>query len=508
MNKLSMAIALSLLSASSYAANYTKNVDVVVIGSGASGMAAAAAAEEKGLTTVLLEKQANIGGSALYIEGTFAVETEQQKSMYIGLTKDWAYKNHMEFNHGFINGPLMRKWINRTDDSIKWMEEKGVTFHDVRTLFEDGYRTWHIFKDGKGVEFVQKMEQSFTKNGGKIYTETPATELVYKGGKVVGVIAEDGEGDTYTFNAKGGVIVATGGFINNPKMLKKFGIRTDHLIVGPKKGRDGDSIKWWEETGARLEGMKTHLAIGAWLYGKDPNTQLSHPEHTTVYSQMASLLRQPYMWVAKDGKRFIDESQAPLWHNTGPAVERVGNGYFAVFDDNMREYMETDGIDISHSDWVRVGHKLDLLDEGIEVGQKEGWLVKSNTIEGLAKKMGVDVATFKQTVVDANRYAINGVDEEYPKNRKYVRSMDKPPYFAVKGQNATLITLGGPTTDTDMQVLREKDMKPVGGLYVVGCEVGGVYGDSYNLTLEGMASSFAINSGRFAAEHIAQKMKL
>ncbi len=506
MKRLSVLVAATLFSAGGWAADIVKDVDVVVVGSGASGMAAAVEAQEAGLKTVLLEKMPTIGGSALYIEGTFAVETDHQKSMYIGLDKDWAYKNHMEFNHGFINGPLIRKWINNSANSIKWMEDHGVTFHDVRTLFEDGYRTWHIFKDGKGVEFVNQMAKSFKQHGGTILTETPGTEIIYEDGKVTGIMAEDAEGETYQFNTQGGVIVAAGGFINNPEYLKKYGIRSDYLIVGPKTGRDGDSLPWYDKVGARLEGMGTHLAIGAWLSGKDPNTQLSQPEHTTVYSQLASLLRQPYMWVANDGKRFIDESQAPLWMNTDPAVERVGGSYFAVFDDTLKDYMINEGIDVSHSDWVRVGHKLDLLEEGLEVGQEEGYVYVSNTIEGLAKKMGVDPVALKKTVEDNNRYAVNGLDEEFPKDRKYVRSISKPPYFAVKGDNATLITLGGPSTNTDMQILREKDLKPVEGMYVVGCEVGGIYGDSYNLTLEGMASSFAINSGRFASQHIAKKL--
>ncbi len=483
--------------------------DVVVVGSGAAGISAAVEAQEAGLKTVLVEKQPNLGGSSLFIEGTFAVESKYQKEMYIGLSKDWAFKTAMEFHHGRINGPLVRRWINASGDNIDWLNDHGVTIHDVRTLFLDGNRTWHIFKDGQGVEFIGSMVAAFKKAGGTIMTETTGKDLIFKDNRVVGLVATDVDGEEVNLFAKGGVVVATGGFNNNPEMMKKYGIRPDYLIVGPKTSHMGEGIKMFEKAGARLENMSTHLTIGAWLPGKDPNTQLCMPSKTTPYCLLAALLRQPYMWITKDGKRFMDESYAPLWMISDHAVERAGGSYFTIFDADLKKYMEEKGIDYSHSDWVRVGAKLDrnTFDEALRIGQKEGYVYVANSIDELAKKMGVDPVAFRKTVEDNNRYASQGYDEEFPKQRTYIRHIANPPFFAVKGESATLITLGGPSTNSDMQVLRASDMKPIPGLYVAGCETGGIYGDSYNLTLEGMASSFAIASGRFAAQHIVKQMQ-
>lgn len=506
-----LAICITIVTLSFSLTCYAKDgqeFDVIVVGSGAAGLAAAVEAQESGLKTLLVEKQAALGGSSLYIEGTFAVESKFQKQMYIGLSKDWAFKNAMEFSHGKINGPLIRRWINASGENIDWLSDHGVTFHDVRTLFVDGNRTWHIFKDGQGIEFIAKMVESFQKAGGTVMNETTAKELIVKGNRVVGVKAINVEGENLEFYAKGGVVIATGGFVNNPEMMKKYGIRPNYLIVGPKNAHMGEGTKMFEDVGARLEGMSTHLAIGAWLPGKDPNTQLCRPSHTTPDCLLAALLRQPYMWISKDGKRFMDESNSPLWMISDNAVERVGGSYFTVFDDELRTYMQEKGIDISHSDWVRVGSKLDknTFDDAIKQGQREGYVFVANSIEELAKKMGVDPAAFKKTVENNNRYAKQGYDEEFPKQRTFIRTINKPPFIAVKGESATLITLGGASSNSDMQVLRATDSKPIPGLYVAGCDTGGVYGDSYNLTLEGMASSYAIASGRFASQAIVKSL--
>jgi fumarate reductase flavoprotein subunit len=481
----------------------THEVDVVVVGSGAAGLSAAVEAQESGLKTILLEKRPTLGGSSLYIEGTFAVESQFQKGMYVGMSKDDAFKIAMEFNHGRINGPLVRRWINNSGATIDWIVAHGVTIHDVRTLFVDGNRTWHIFKDGQGIEFVEKMTQAFKKAGGVVMTETPAKELIMDGNRVAGVVASNADGDSVEIKASGGVVLAAGGFINNKDMLKKYGIDPTYLIIGPPNGHEGDATKMYEKIGAKLEGMSTHLAIGAWLPGKDPNTQLYG---MGIYPQLTAVLRQPWMWVSKQGTRFMDEAYAPQWMVTDHAVARVGGYYFSVFDDESREYMIKTGVDISHSDWVRVGAKLDKLDEGLTVGQKEGYVFKGSTIEELAGKMGVDPAALRKTVEDNNRYAVQGYDEEFPKPRKFIRPVKKGPFWAVRGQQGTLITLGGPTTTTDMQVLKQ-DGTPIPGLYAAGVETGGIFGDSYSLLLEGAASSMAMNTGRFAAQAIRATRK-
>jgi fumarate reductase flavoprotein subunit len=226
-----------------------------------------------------------------------------------------------------------------------------------------------------------------------------------------------------------------------------------------------------------------------------------------MYTQLTSVLRQPYLWVDKHGERFFDESQSNNWSYSDNAVELNGGMYFTVFDSAIKDYMINKGIDISHSDWARIGEKLTTLEEGLKAGEKEGYVYKANTLGELADKMGVDRTKLLETVSKSNKYYKQGYDEEFLKPRKYMKPIEKGPFYAIKGLSGTLITLSGPLTNSDMQVLSSKTDEPIKGLYVAGCATGGIYGMDYNLVLEGAASSFALNSGRFAAEHIASILK-
>ncbi|MGE4268179.1 MAG: FAD-dependent oxidoreductase [Deferribacterales bacterium] len=491
-----------------YAKETVYNYDVVVVGSGAAGLAAALEAAEDGLKTALIEKRAALGGSSLFIEGTFAAGTPWQKSEYIGnaADPDEMFKQVMAYNHWRTNAPLARKWIKNSASTLGWIHDHGVIIEEPRTLMMDGNRTWHIFKDGKGVQFIETMVKSIRNAGGDIYTETAGKELITdKKGNVTGIMAETAEGDKIRFNAKGGVVIATGGFIDNKEMMKKYGIRPDYLIIGPKEGHGGDDMKMFESIGAKMDNnMGIHLAIGTWLPGKDPNTQLPI---MGMYTQLTAVLRQPYLWVNENGKRFFDESQSNNWSFSNNAVELNGGMYFGVFDENIKKYMIEEGIDVSHSDWARIGAKLDKLEEGLKAGEKEGYVYKANSLEELADKMGIDKKTFLETVRKSNQYSRQGYDEEFLKPRKYLKPIEKAPFYAIKGLSGTLITLSGPLTNEEMQVLSDSTGKPIKGLYVAGCATGGVYGMDYHLILEGAASSFALNSGRFAAQHIAATLK-
>jgi len=509
MFKLFKKTALVIICFAMTAVSYAKDVtyDVVVVGSGAAGLGAALEAAEDGLSTVLIEKMANLGGSSLYIEGTFASGTPWQKAEYVGAAADpdEMFKQVMAYNHWRTNAKLARKWINYSAETLGWIHDHGVIIEEPRTLMMDGNRTWHILKDGKGIQFVKTMVNSIKKAGGDILTETTGKKLIMKDGKVTGIIAEDAEGEEIILRARGGVVIATGGFIDNKEMMEKYGIRKDYLIVGPKEGHDGEGMKMFESAGAKMDrNMGIHLSIGAWLPGKDPNTQLPHG---SVYTQLTSILRQPYLWVDKHAKRFFDESQSNNWSFTDNALTLNGGMYYSVFDEDIKDYMMNVGIDVSHSDWARIGEKLNTLDEGIRIGQKEGYLYKANTLEELADKMGVDRKQFVATVERSNQQYDAGYDADFLKSRKYMKPIRKAPFYAIKGLAGTLITLSGPLTNENMQVISAATDEPISGLYVAGCATGGVYGMDYHLILEGAASSFALNSGRFASQHIAKVLK-
>ena len=133
--------------------NSVIKTDIVVIGSGATGMAAALTAAEGRAKVMLFEKQRSLGGTSNFFEGTFAVESDMQRERYITYSRDEAFKNMMEYCHWRANARLVRAFVNESAATITWLQKQGVVFTDATALSPGGYRTYHTIK-GLGEAFL------------------------------------------------------------------------------------------------------------------------------------------------------------------------------------------------------------------------------------------------------------------------------------------------------------------------------------------------------------------
>ena len=128
--------------------NGKNQADVLVIGSGASGLAAALTAVEGGASVIVFEKQRSIGGTSNFFKGTFAVESDMQRERYITYSRDEAFKNIMEYGHWRNNPRLVRVIVNETAGTIKWLQSEGVEFSDALINMIDAPRTYHRRRTG------------------------------------------------------------------------------------------------------------------------------------------------------------------------------------------------------------------------------------------------------------------------------------------------------------------------------------------------------------------------
>jgi fumarate reductase flavoprotein subunit len=136
--------------------------EIVVIGSGAAGLAAAVASVEEGAKVTLFEKQPSLGGTSNFFNGLFAVESDMQKEQYIAYSRDQAFKNFMEYNHWRVNAALVRALINKSADTVRWLKERGVEFPEVTINMPDAPRTYHVVRRGEAV--VKARHESQEKN--------------------------------------------------------------------------------------------------------------------------------------------------------------------------------------------------------------------------------------------------------------------------------------------------------------------------------------------------------
>ena len=471
------------------------DADVIVIGSGAAGLAAANAAAEENATVTLFEKQPSLGGTSNFFHGTFAVESAMQKEQYIAYSKEQAFKNYMEFNHWLVNAALVRALINKSADTIEWLKNYGVVFNAVTINLPDAPRTYHVIK-GAGEACIKALTLRAKEQGVKIRLSAPVLKIVKQDGRISGVVVEiDGEGIQVACKA---VIIATGGYANNKAWIKKYaGMELDRNIVPiGNTGKMGDGIRMAWEMGAASEGMGVLHMLRGGPFG---------PEFPFM-SVVETAAIQPILWVNPRGERFCDEGIATDDTFTGNVNTRFKDGYsFCLFDDSIKQKFMEEGVYRGMGTAVLPGHTLPDLDiefqHLLSLNTKE--LFAANCIEALAEKMEVDPGTLKKTIEQYNQFCDKGRDEEFAKDQKFLDPLTGPTFYAVRARTGFLGTMGGIRVNHKTEAVDAYD-NPIPGLYATGLDMGGLHAESYSMKASsGAASAFALNSGRIAGANAA-----
>ena len=461
--------------------------DVVIIGAGASGMTASVAAAEGGAKVVLLEKMGVVGGTGNFGEGIFAAESHIQRAKNINYTRDEVFKFLMEYTHWRANARLVRAIIDKSPDTIAWMEKQGVEFTEPAANYPGGLMTWHLMK-GRGKGAIQALYAKAQQLGVKVMLKTPATDLIVKDGAVKGVIAKHADGEAIQIHAKT-VIIASGGFINNKEMLAKYTDFGPDIVPVGSINKTGDGIKMAWAAGADSFGTGVLQLYRPGIPGEGPESQLNAPA------------RQPYLWVNQLGERFCDETVIFSWPYAGNALaNQPGRVMYVIIDENTKNYMIEKGIDVGVGVMVPVATKLTRLNEELKRGVEKGKVFVGDSIEELARKISVPPTALKATIDEYNKMSEQRQDTLFVKSNKYLQPVRKGPFYAFRAVPFALGTLGGIKINHKTEVIDTKQ-QPIPGLYAIGNDAGGMYGDSYDVVLAGGTWGFAANSGRIAAEN-------
>jgi fumarate reductase flavoprotein subunit len=463
------------------------HTDIVVVGAGAAGTAAALAAAEKGAKVIVLEKQPLPGGTGNLAEGIFAADSSLQKRQGIVVTKEMAFKTIMDYSHWLANPRVAMAFVEKSADTIDWLKGQGVKFEYIGVGGAGGPMTWHVF-EGHSRAMLTTLRERFTALGGEILLETPGKALIQKSGRVTGILAENKAGEKLRIEAKA-VIIATGGFANNKEMMKKYARYPEVIPVG-NTGKDGDGLQMAWAAGAAQDSMITQ-SYRPGLAGFAPN------------SHLIGAAVQPYLWVDTKGIRYTDEATVVLWPYSTNNLEKIGGTAYAIYDEATRKFLAEDkGIQMPCGEWILMSTKLTKLDKefATELAKNNGNVFKAATIEELAKGLKMDPAVLKATLETNNQDADSHQDSVFGKNPVFLRAMRTGPFYATKLHPRHLGTLGGVKINERMEaVTPSQDTVP--GLYITGNDASGMYGDSYDLLLGGGTLGFAVNSGRIAAEN-------
>jgi fumarate reductase flavoprotein subunit len=468
--------------------------DAVVIGSGVSGLAAALTLAEGGASVVVFEKERATGGSSNFFKGMFAVESEMQRERYITYTRDEAFKNLMEYSHWRANPRLVRAYVDETAETIAWLQKQGVEFSDATINIIDSPRTYHVVK-GEGAAVIKTLIMRAKEKGVNISLATPVKRILKEGDRINGVVVEENE-EEKVVNARV-VMVATGGYANNKEMVKKYsGLDLGvNLLPFGNVDKTGDGIRMAWEIGAAEEGLGNLE-----LYRTGPIDAQS----TSGGGDIDFAVIQPDLWVNTHGERFCDEGITFFDTSSGNVNVKSKEGYtWTVFDDSIKQSMIENGVERSMSIHFSPGIRIRNLDNSLKTAVAKGSkdIFEANSVEELAEKMGLNPEVLKATVDEYNGFCQKGHDDLFAKNRKYLRPLIGPIFYAIKAYTVFLGTFGGIKINHKAEVVDKKD-KVIPGLYAGGFDAGGLYGQDYPMKeASGTAAGFATNSGRIAGKN-------
>ena len=483
----------------SYDIARTVDADVLVVGAGGAGCAAATRAAQLGLSTVLLEQHAQTGGTTLFTEGLFAVNSHWQEELGTNPDVDDLFTRAMDYHHWLCEGHLFREYINQSGADIAWMESNGVMFKGTSTMCGNTYNTWHLYetRDGEvsGAVYVEQWAAAVEAAGAQIELNTEAVELVSEDGRVCGVIAK--QGDEYVqFNAKAGVVLASGGYADNDDMIVELaGVKPGRIQPMGAGGRMGFGIKAAQKLGAALA-----KAPGTLVYYGGCMPGVTYGSHLYCATSF-----QPLFWVNQDAERFVNEYYAERNFSFSGSAQSMQDRVFSILTKAQLDDMVENGGIFGCGEYIKAGEPLtdfwsqyqDQVDAGNEAIQT------ADTLEELAGKIGVDADALVAEVEKYNGYCAAGKDDEFAKDPQYLRALKSGPYYSFELNVGIFTTVGGLKIDEDSEVLTSEG-QAIPGLYATGCDTGGLYGDAYDVSIcEGSCQGYAVYTGRRAAEAIA-----
>ena len=479
-----------------------RDFDVVVVGAGGGGMSAAIRAAQLGLSTVLLEQRSVTGGTTLFTEGLFAVNSHIQKENGKN-PPDLGYDlftTAMDYHHWYADGALFRRYMDKSGENIAWLESVGVEFQGTGTMCDNVYNTWHQYKyeEGQisGRTYVDNLTKAVTEAGATLVLGSEGVNIIQaEDGTVTGIIAK--EEDKYIqYNAAKGVILATGGYSDNPDMIREFGKNPDRIDPMGAGGRNGFGINAARQAGGTLAPSPGCLVfyggcIPGVMYG------------THLYCASAF---QPYFWINGNCDRFVNEYYAERNFCFSGNAQSMQDRVISIVTQAQMDNMYENGGTFGCGEYIHAGEPLTELWEQFQAQKDKGSPHvhgPMETLDDVAAELGLDADKLKASIEKYNGYCANGVDEEFGKDAQYLFPLESGPYYAFELYAGIFTTVGGMKITPDAQVL-DADAKPVPHLYAIGCDAGGIYGDSYDVSIcEGSCQGFAVFSGKAAAEHIA-----
>ncbi|MEK1357217.1 FAD-dependent oxidoreductase [Limosilactobacillus fermentum] len=501
--------------------------DVVVVGAGGAGLAAATRSLQHDKQVVILEKFPQLGGNTTRAGGPmnaadpdwqrdFATLTGEKETLkqlanmpleqidpeyradferlreqikeYIASGAQYLFDSNLLHEiQTYLGGKredlagheihgryqLVKTLVDNALDSVKWLADLGVKFDQTDVTMPVGalWRRGHKPVEPMGYAFIHVLGDWVTEHGATILTETRAEHLLMENGRVVGVVAHKTDGTKVTVRAKSTFLTA-GGFGANTPMVQKYNTYWEHIdddiATTNSPAITGDGISLGQEAGAELTGMGFIQLM---------------PVSDPVTGELFTGLQTPpenFIMVNQEGKRFVNEFAER--DTLAAAAIAQGGLFYLIADDKIKETA------------------YNTTQESIDAQVEAGTLFKADTLAELAGKVGMDPATLEDTINKYNSYVDAGHDPEFGKSAFHLKC-EVAPFYATPRKPAIHHTMGGLAIDKHGHVL-DKAERVIAGLYSAGENAGGLHAGN---RLGGNSLADIFTFGRLAADTAAQE---
>ncbi len=451
--------------------------DVVIVGTGFAGLAAAITAKDAGAKVVVLEKMRTHGGNSIINGGQMAAWSSKVRKQRTDLEPDSAeqmYQDMMKAGHNLNWPDLVRTVVNGAPDAVDWLVDLGVVFPPQLIIQAGGHsraRT-HQTKNISGGDIIAVLYKVTQGKKIPVLLEHQVTGIVREKpleGRVLGMRVK-AKGKTLYFKATKAAILASGGFSRDVNMrTKQVPYLTKEWLSTNQPGATGEALIAAQDIRAGATQMDR---IQLYPFA-DPETGILDKPALIPFTSPAFAI---YVW--KDGKRFINElapREAIANHEAFVLKEKPT---WTIFDSATWPSFTTEEV--------------------ITGGLAKKRIFKADTIEDVARAAGINPAGLADTVTRYNGFVDAGADKDFGKQR-FRGKIQKPPFYAVPQWPAIHHTMGGLQITTKAQAL-DREGLVIPGLYCAGEVSGGVHGGD---RLGSCAVTDCIVMGRIAGKNAA-----
>lgn len=457
--------------------------NVVVIGAGGAGLAAAVSAAEHGAKVLVLESEKEIGGSTQLSAGMFtAADTSVQRALGIKDSADQFFQHYMDLNQWRLRPGLIKTFCEATGPTLEWLIRLGVEFpsrfstnaHEPGLMQAGVEAVWrgHVPKN-QGYGIISVLNQHRLERNVDLLLDNRVDDLIVQNGNVTGIRIGGEEIEASS------VVVASGGFAHNSYLRRLYYPETleagEDLFVVAAPGSRGDHIRFAESATAALTGHGLGLLMVTSYLQRLHHWQSGFPPRSRIY-------------INRFGDRFMNED---IPYAVSPGIVRDNGGtVWNVFDEKARTSLPPGFVH-----WTS---------EKVEEDAQSGLMLSATTLDELAAEMHVPADRLVASIERWNEQLPEGNDPDFLRRvTMHNKGDDKPldaiaqaPFYAARTCPAELVcTHTGLVIDNDARV-RDTKGTVIRGLYAAGEAGGGVLGNRY--VGGGNSIANALTMGRIA----------